>query len=381
VGMSGEKRKDAPGPEDLIISPKRTKTEEDTEVLSAPSQSIEQPETQVALDHQIDSTENDPVLEESTIRQPSASPTRILTEEEAMYHEMNLNPPLPLSDPTDHKVAILVPLGRFSGKWESICVRFLDHMIPFVEKLGYKEWKMFVCDEIKDSHDMKFNKGFCFNVAFEEAMKDRDWDYLVFNDVDYAPCDDLAYCYKVKPTSLVHIGRRIKKYEFYGRCWGAIFSVLPADFRSMNGFPNNYFGWGGEDNALGIRSSVLKIKYSVPLAGEIIDLEGLDDAQKKTEVEAENAKNSAALEMLEHENTEYLQNGLSNLEYELVFRKSLHANVEFFSFVISSRCSKSQIDELKSQVSAHFENSPLGRYTYHEKTADEDDADCVLISS
>lgn len=38
-----------------------------------------------------------------------------------------------------------------------------------------------------------FNRAMLFNVGFVEAMKDLDWDCLIFHDVDHIPESDRNY--------------------------------------------------------------------------------------------------------------------------------------------------------------------------------------------
>lgn len=38
-----------------------------------------------------------------------------------------------------------------------------------------------------------FNRAMLFNVGFQEAMKDLDWDCLIFHDVDHIPESDRNY--------------------------------------------------------------------------------------------------------------------------------------------------------------------------------------------
>lgn len=38
-----------------------------------------------------------------------------------------------------------------------------------------------------------FNRAMLFNVGFKEAMKDLDWDCLVFHDVDHLMENDRNY--------------------------------------------------------------------------------------------------------------------------------------------------------------------------------------------
>jgi len=66
----------------------------------------------------------------------------------------------------------------------------------------------------------------------------------------------------------------------FRRFLGASVSISPQLFETTNGYPNNYWGWGGEDDEFGDRlkhvvtnKSVKKVVYTVPHQGRLIDLE------------------------------------------------------------------------------------------------------------
>lgn len=44
----------------------------------------------------------------------------------------------------------------------------------------------------------------------------------------------------------------LRKYS-YANFIGGVLSFRPGDFRRVNGYPNNYWGWGLEDDQLGLR--------------------------------------------------------------------------------------------------------------------------------
>jgi hypothetical protein len=61
----------------------------------------------------------------------------------------------------------------------------------------------------------------------------------------------------------------------FQRFLGAALSIRPALFEAANGYPNTFWGWGGEDDALVARLGHLDppVTYTVPDAGRLIDLE------------------------------------------------------------------------------------------------------------
>jgi len=104
----------------------------------------------------------------------------------------------------------------------------------------------------------KFNKGRLLNSTIDFMRKTEEFkniDYLIFNDVDMIPSKDLFDQYFktlqirsfISPKNKVHeINYANNKYPLAG----GIFGIQPETFIKVNGFPNNFWGWGGEDNVL-----------------------------------------------------------------------------------------------------------------------------------
>ena len=61
----------------------------------------------------------------------------------------------------------------------------------------------------------------------------------------------------------------------FKRFLGACISISPSLFVATNGYPNNFWGWGGEDDELASRLEWVdkRVVYTVPPKGRLIDLE------------------------------------------------------------------------------------------------------------
>jgi hypothetical protein len=94
-----------------------------------------------------------------------------------------------------------------------------------------------------------FNRGMLFNVGFKET--EHLGDYFIMHDVDLIPLPgkvDYSYC--SQPT---HLSAHCSQFNYqlpYQNIFGGVITLTPADFNTVNGFPNKYKGWGGEDDAL-----------------------------------------------------------------------------------------------------------------------------------
>ncbi|XP_063341112.1 beta-1,4-galactosyltransferase 1-like [Pelmatolapia mariae] len=102
---------------------------------------------------------------------------------------------------------------------------------------------------IKQDGNDTFNKCRLLNTGYAEALKEYDYNCFVFNDVDVIPMDDRnTYKCFSQPR---HLGVYLDKFGFrlpYNGCFGGATSLSKEQYLKINGFPNNYWGWGGEDD-------------------------------------------------------------------------------------------------------------------------------------
>ncbi len=99
-----------------------------------------------------------------------------------------------------------------------------------------------------------FNRGMIKNIGFRLLASETD--YVVFHDVDYRPIW-ADYSYSDRPCTLVHYGAEVRPIApeisgsrirhcleiFYG---GAVL-VPNVLHEAANGYSNDYWGWGYED--------------------------------------------------------------------------------------------------------------------------------------
>nr|XP_038953012.1 beta-1,4-galactosyltransferase 6 isoform X1 [Rattus norvegicus] len=141
------------------------------------------------------------------------------------------------------KVAVLIP---FRNRHEHLPIFFL-HLIPMLQKQRL-EFAFYV---IEQTGTQPFNRAMLFNVGFKEAMKDRAWDCVIFHDVDHLPENDRNYygCGEMPR----HFAAKLDKYMYilpYKEFFGGVSGLTVEQFRKINGFPNAFWGWGGEDDDL-----------------------------------------------------------------------------------------------------------------------------------
>jgi len=164
----------------------------------------------------------------------------------------------------------------------------------------------------------KFNIGKMKNIGFELAMSRDNYDMCAFTDIDSIPDRDLLQYYNYLPEAVMMLSIRGTRYDNQGIFYGSIVIFNSDMFKQMNGYPNNFWGWGGEDSALSGRlEKAGAVILNSPKKGQIIDLENyVDFADKKKSInnEMENAK----VEKLINDSKICDINGLNSVDYKTI---------------------------------------------------------------
>ncbi|XP_051511766.1 beta-1,4-galactosyltransferase 6-like isoform X2 [Myxocyprinus asiaticus] len=137
---------------------------------------------------------------------------------------------------------------QFGGHWKpKDCKPRWKHLTPMLQR-QHLQFAFYV---IEQTGTQPFNRAMLFNVGFKEAMKDLDWDCVVFHDVDHIPENDRNYygCGQMPR----HFAAKLDKYMYilpYNEFFGGVSGLTVEQFHKINGFPNAFWGWGGEDDDL-----------------------------------------------------------------------------------------------------------------------------------
>jgi predicted glycosyltransferase involved in capsule biosynthesis len=107
------------------------------------------------------------------------------------------------------------------------------------------KYKIYIVEQ-KD--DKPFNRAKLLNIGFNETY--RNHDYFCFHDVDMLPVNrDCDYSYTESACRLSHF---VSQFAFVPRpeneFGGGVIMINNESFLRVNGFSNEYWGWGVEDN-------------------------------------------------------------------------------------------------------------------------------------
>uniref|UniRef100_A0A0K2V3D6 Beta-1,4-N-acetylgalactosaminyltransferase n=1 Tax=Lepeophtheirus salmonis TaxID=72036 RepID=A0A0K2V3D6_LEPSM len=209
-------------------------------------------------------------------------------------------------------VAIILP---YRNRQEHLYT-FLQHMHPILTRQRL-EYKIYLVNQ--DGKD-PFNRGKLINIGFTEAMKEKKWGCIIMHDVDYMPLNDnnLYTCWKNPHRMMAASSKWLYQYAWpYKTFFGSVAAIKPEQFRSVNGFFNEYYGWGAEDDDLAKRIGYKGMQIDI-----LDENEGLRIGKYKMlpHMKAHPAEDRG--EKLKHTKSNMIQNGLNNLKYKIISKKN-----------------------------------------------------------
>jgi hypothetical protein len=138
-----------------------------------------------------------------------------------------------------HKLGVIIP---FRDRDEHL-KKFIPYIHDFLKNQNI-DFEIIVVDQ----RDRKpFNRGKLLNIGFE-LLKDK-CDYFAFHDVDMLPLE-ADYSYVDKPT---HLATKLSTDDYqlaFPAYFGGVTLFNKEDFETINGYSNEYWGWGFEDDDL-----------------------------------------------------------------------------------------------------------------------------------
>ena len=211
-----------------------------------------------------------------------------------------------------NKTAIIIPF-RESDKNKKTRTNQLNKLVRyFGNYLRGVNYMIYVVEQSNDGR--KFNRGALLNIGFIAAEEDG-CNIFVFHDVDLLPSDDLKEYYIEPPVSNpVHIAAVWDRYNTNPNYFGGIVAFNRETFKKINGYPNNFWGWGGEDDELYNR---VKHFYNIKKVqhGSITDMEQMGLKEKLEYLRENDLKFMQKKEALAQHNATWKTNGLNNLRY------------------------------------------------------------------
>tara|TARA_B110001454_G_C12695304_1_gene424105 strand:- start:251 stop:1699 length:1449 start_codon:yes stop_codon:yes gene_type:complete len=185
---------------------------------------------------------------------------------------------------------------------------------------------------IEQGNEKSFNRGKLLNVGYE-LFKD-DCDYVCFHDVDIIPQDSSCdYSTVHRPT---HLASRLSKFNYqlvYDEYFGGVTLFTKKHFELINGFSNEYWGWGYEDDDLLHRCKKRGVPLDIVRLGEYKDsdqqnkmvLQFIDKSYIKivpSQILSDTFKNSFTIQLWLYPSHDLILNETDDYdEYYILFKK------------------------------------------------------------
>ncbi|KAM8923990.1 beta-1,4-galactosyltransferase 4-like [Pelodytes ibericus] len=214
------------------------------------------------------------------------------------------------------KVAVIIP----HRNREKHLLYLLHNLHPFLQRQQL-EYGIYV---IHQSGEAKFNRAKLLNIGYLEALKEKAWDCFIFHDVDLVPENDFnLYLCDNEPKHLV-VGRNHTKYKLlYRSYFGGVTALTRDQFAKVNGYSNNYWGWGSEDDDLRKRVLLNKMKTVQPFP----------DIGKYTMIfhtrDVGNEANPKRMQLIRNVSKVWKKDGLNSCSYKLlsIRHNTLYINI------------------------------------------------------
>ncbi|XP_013421591.1 uncharacterized protein LOC106181686 [Lingula anatina] len=147
----------------------------------------------------------------------------------------------PLNCTARSRVIIIIP---YRDRWPHLLM-WLDHYHPILRR-QLVDYRVVVVEQYGNG---TFNKGLIMNAAYREMRQRMDFDCVIFHDIDMLlENDNNMYLCSSQPR---HLSPAVSKFDYklpYDELVGGVLMFPLSHFEMVNGYSNNYWGWGGEDD-------------------------------------------------------------------------------------------------------------------------------------
>ncbi len=145
-----------------------------------------------------------------------------------------------------HKLGICIP---YRNRKEHI-ERLIPHLSKYLKEHNI-DHKFYVGHQVDDK---LFNRGAMKNIAAHYAFNDG-CDYIAWHDVDMLVYDKqgVSADYSYPSETPLHIATKLSKYNYglgYDQYFGGVVLFTKEQAYQTNGYSNDYWDWGQEDDDL-----------------------------------------------------------------------------------------------------------------------------------
>jgi len=209
------------------------------------------------------------------------------------------------------KIAIIIPFREQinSNIRKNQLEKLVKHLNIFLKNFDI-DYKFFIIKQ--NSYTKRFNRGKLLNIGFDIANKMK-YNIFIIHDVDMIPDEYLMNYYLYIPKYPIHIAHPKSSVKYsYKNYIGGINIYSKKHYLKINGFPNDFWGWGGEDDAIYDRLAINNFIIIRPDKGKIKELPHEDLKNNKSQTNIKRWENR--IDNIKN----WINNGISNLKYKIL---------------------------------------------------------------
>mgnify|MGYP006292305599 CR=1 FL=1 len=204
-----------------------------------------------------------------------------------------------------HKLAVIVPYRDRK--------RHLDKFVPHMKEYLAKQNIDNTIYVIEQEMGKAFNRAKLLNIGFLEA--DSSCDYFVMHDVDMLP-QNVDYSYQEPPTHLAAGASQFNYRLPYDGYFGGVTMFSRESFKKANGYSNEYWGWGAEDDDMLYRCHLAGLKVQRQTPGILESLNHDRDINHGDYI-----KNMERIREMWSKKLDWENEGLNSCKYSVVDRQ------------------------------------------------------------
>ncbi|XP_069734501.1 beta-1,4-galactosyltransferase 3 [Phaenicophaeus curvirostris] len=201
----------------------------------------------------------------------------------------------------------------------------LGHLLYYLHPFLQRQQLQYGIYVIHQAGNSTFNRAKLLNVGVKEALKDEEWDCLFLHDVDLIPEND-HNLYTCDPWNPRHVSVAMNKFGYslpYPQYFGGVSALTPDQYMKINGFPNEYWGWGGEDDDIATRVRLAGMRIARPP----VSIGHYKMVKHKSD--KGNEENPHRFDLLIRTQRMWTQDGMNSLTYTLLAKqlRPLYTNI------------------------------------------------------
>ncbi len=119
----------------------------------------------------------------------------------------------------------------------------LNCLVPYLNRY-FPHLRLAICQQ---DDDAVWNKGLLYNAGYKELAKEHG--YIILHDIDWVPAvGKVDYSYCEVPTMIGTQASQFGYRLYYPTFFGGVVVLSKEHYELVNGFSNQFRGYGGEDD-------------------------------------------------------------------------------------------------------------------------------------